>query len=159
METNWGSVPCFLERGFGSCVLHGHQIVSWSVADCISGDACEIGIHTREDYRCRGLGTLATAAAAGLGLSRYGSVGWHCDEQISPRLGLLRRSDSILRGDTPSTTPASTRPLKEVTNPSHQEPKRRQRVLCSHTLQRPSPTPRLLVPAPKYLIPSLTADG
>lgn len=76
-----GPVPCFLEREFGSCMLHGHRIISWSLADCTSGDACEIGIRTREDYRCRGLGTFTAAATVDLGLSRYRSVGWHCDEQ------------------------------------------------------------------------------
>ena len=91
MQTNWGSVPYFLERGFGSCMLHGDQIVSWSVADCVSGNACEIGIHTRKDHRRSGLGTLTAAAAVDFGLSNYRSVGWHCDEQNSPSISVAEK--------------------------------------------------------------------
>jgi GNAT superfamily N-acetyltransferase len=91
MQANWGSVPCFLERGFGCCMLHGRQIISWSVADCIGGNACEIGIRTREDYRRRGLGTLTAAAAVELALSKYGSVGWHCDEKNTPSIRVAEK--------------------------------------------------------------------
>ncbi len=51
MRTNWGSTDSFLRKGFAFCSLDDKQVVSWSVADCISGDGCEIGIHTHENYR------------------------------------------------------------------------------------------------------------
>jgi len=62
MKTNWGSTRDFLQKGLGFCMLHDKKVVSWSIADCVSGDACEIGIHTHQDYRRRGLATLTATA-------------------------------------------------------------------------------------------------
>jgi RimJ/RimL family protein N-acetyltransferase len=81
MTTNWGSVEEFLRRGFGVCTLRDRRVVSWSVADCVSGEACEIGIHTADEYRRRGLATLTAVAAVDYALSHgLRQVGWHCDE-------------------------------------------------------------------------------
>jgi len=81
MEINLGSISDFIQKGFGFCMLHGKQVVSWSIADCVSSNSCEIGIHTRQDYRRRGLATLTAAAAVDYCLSHgFASVGWHCDE-------------------------------------------------------------------------------
>ena len=92
MKTNWGSVLDFMKRGFGFCTLHGKQVVSWSVADCVSGDACEIGIHTLEDYRRRGLATLTAAAAVDHALSSgFRQVGWHCDEYNLGSIGVAEK--------------------------------------------------------------------
>ncbi|MBC8230043.1 GNAT family N-acetyltransferase [bacterium] len=81
MKTNWGSIEYFMQKGFGFCMLHGNKMVSWCIADCVSGNQCEVGIHTAEEYRKRGLATLTVAATVDYCLS-YGfiSVGWHCDE-------------------------------------------------------------------------------
>ncbi len=87
MKTNWGSISSFMKKGFGFCTLHDKYIVSWSLADCVSGNACEIGIHTREDYRRQGLAALTAAATVDYALSsgfRY--VGWHCDEYNLPSI-------------------------------------------------------------------------
>jgi RimJ/RimL family protein N-acetyltransferase len=87
MKTNWGSTSDFVKKGFGFCTLHDKQVVSWSVADCTSGDACEIGIHTCEDYRRQGLATLTAAAAVDYALSNgFRYVGWHCDEYNLPSI-------------------------------------------------------------------------
>src|SRR4030043_24528 len=87
MKTNWGSISAFLERGFGFCALHDKKIVSWSLADCASSNACEIGIHTREDYRRQGLAALTVAATVDYALSgRFRYVGWHCDEYNLPSI-------------------------------------------------------------------------
>lgn len=86
MDGNWGSTANFLQRGFGFVTLHADaageaQLVSWSLADCRSGDACEIGIHTVKPYRQRGLATLTAAAAVEYALSHgFSMVGWHCSE-------------------------------------------------------------------------------
>jgi len=81
MKTNWGSIDHFLHKGFGFCMLHGKEVVSWCVADCASGDTCEIGIHTRPDCRRRGLATLTAAATVDYCFSHgFRSVGWHCSE-------------------------------------------------------------------------------
>jgi RimJ/RimL family protein N-acetyltransferase len=92
MKINWGSIAAFQQKGFGFCTLYGNRIVSWSVADCASGDACEIGIHTHEDYRRKGLATLTAAAAVDYWLSHGGrSVGWHCDEYNLGSIGVAEK--------------------------------------------------------------------
>ena len=84
-EGNFGSIPAFLTHGFAFCTLHGDDIVSWSVCDCVSGGRCEIGIHTDERYRRRGFATLTAAAAVDHALSQgLESVGWHC---VRPNVG------------------------------------------------------------------------
>jgi RimJ/RimL family protein N-acetyltransferase len=81
MKPNWGSIPDFMKMGIGFCTLHDKRIVSWSIADCKSGEACEIGIHTLEKYRRQGLASLTAAAAVDYALSSgFRQVGWHCGE-------------------------------------------------------------------------------
>lgn len=92
MKTNWGSISDFMRKGFGFCTLHEKRIVCWSVADCVSGNACEIGIHTHEDYRRRGLATLTAAAAVEYSLSNgFRQVGWHCDEYNLGSIGVAEK--------------------------------------------------------------------
>jgi GNAT superfamily N-acetyltransferase len=91
LET-WLSVDSFLAHGFGSCLVHDATVVSWSLADYVSGERCEIGIYTDEHYRRQGLGTLtATANAAhavGLG---YSTVGWHCWANNAGSIGVAEK--------------------------------------------------------------------
>jgi RimJ/RimL family protein N-acetyltransferase len=69
----------FLRDGFGFATVHQNEIVCWSLADCRSGDACEIGIHTAEAFRRRGLATITVAAAVDFALSHgFSAVGWQC---------------------------------------------------------------------------------
>jgi RimJ/RimL family protein N-acetyltransferase len=92
MKTNWGSISDFMEKGFGFCTSHDKRIVSWSIADCVSGNACEIGIHTHEDYRRQGLATLTAAAAVDYSLSNgFSQVGWHCDEYNLGSIGVAEK--------------------------------------------------------------------
>lgn len=92
MKINWGSISDFMQKGFGFCTLHDNRIVSWSIADCVSGDACEIGIHTHEDYRRRGFATLTAAAAVDYALSNgFRQVGWHCDEYNLGSIGVAEK--------------------------------------------------------------------
>jgi RimJ/RimL family protein N-acetyltransferase len=87
MKTNWGSVSAFLKKGFGFCTLHDRKMVSWSLADCVSGNGCEIGIHTREGYRRQGLAALTASAAVDHALSNgFRYIGWHCDEYNLPSI-------------------------------------------------------------------------
>jgi len=93
MKNNWGSTADFLQRGFGFVAIRTDKVVSWSLADCIGGDACEIGIHTLPAYRRRGLATITAAAAvdhaSSLGLSL---VGWQCAED---NLGSIRTAEKV----------------------------------------------------------------
>jgi GNAT superfamily N-acetyltransferase len=104
MEANWGSVAGFMQFGFGFCTVHstvqGNRLVSWSLADCIAGDACEIGIHTDEAYRRRGLATLTASAAVEHALSRgLATVGWHCNKDnlgsqgVAEKVGFVKERD------------------------------------------------------------------
>jgi RimJ/RimL family protein N-acetyltransferase len=92
LKTNWGSISDFMKKGFGFCTLHDKRIVSWSIADCVSGNACEIGIHTREDYRRQGLATLTAAATVDHALSSgFKHVGWHCNEYNFGSIGVAEK--------------------------------------------------------------------
>ena len=78
---NWGSTGNLLQTGFGFCTVHSGQSVCWCLADCVSGNACEMGIRTHPDYRRRGLATLTVAATVDYCLARgLQSIGWHCHE-------------------------------------------------------------------------------
>jgi len=83
-SNNFGSIPQFLKHGFGFCLVHDDQIVSWCMSDCVSGCRCEIGIHTAEAYRRRGFAVRTVAAAVehclATGLTH---VGWHCSSTNS----------------------------------------------------------------------------
>jgi len=92
MEKNWGSMEEFLRRGIGFCTLHGEEAVCWCIADCACGDACEVGIRTRPDYRRRGLATLTVAATVDYCLSHgFSSVGWHCWEGNAGSIGVAEK--------------------------------------------------------------------
>lgn len=81
INTNWNTIDEFLRIGRAYCLSHGDLIVSWCIADCVSGDLCEVGIHTDPEYRRQGLGTLtALACVADFLSSGYSAVGWHCSE-------------------------------------------------------------------------------
>lgn len=102
MEINWGSIEDFMQKGFGFCMLHGKEVVSWCIADCVSGNACEIGIHTRPDYRRRGLATLTAAATVDYCLSHgFMLVGWHCDEYnlgsrgVAEKVGFVKERNYV----------------------------------------------------------------
>jgi RimJ/RimL family protein N-acetyltransferase len=76
---DWLSTDCFLQHGFGFCVLHGNTIVSRCVADCVQGTKCEIGVGTDPNYRRQGLAFVAVAATIEHCLSRgFTHIGWHC---------------------------------------------------------------------------------
>jgi RimJ/RimL family protein N-acetyltransferase len=84
MRWNWGNREQYREHGFGFCTLHGNKVVSWSLADCVSGKRCEIGIRTDADYRQQGLAAITAAAAVDYALTNgFVSVGWHCDDANS----------------------------------------------------------------------------
>jgi RimJ/RimL family protein N-acetyltransferase len=75
----WHSPDAFLAQGFGFCLVHNAEIVSWSLADYVHKNRCEIGIQTVGGYRRQGLGTLTAAATAAYAVAEgFSTVGWHC---------------------------------------------------------------------------------
>jgi RimJ/RimL family protein N-acetyltransferase len=93
MANNWGSVERFLEDGFGFATVRGSEVTSWSLADCVSGEGCEIGIRTAPDHRRRGLGGAAAAAAVDDALAHgFAMVGWHCPEE---NVGSIRTAEKV----------------------------------------------------------------
>ncbi|MEE9593113.1 MAG: GNAT family N-acetyltransferase [Thermoplasmata archaeon] len=102
MQANWGSIDAFMERGFGYGMIHDGAVVSWSLADCVSGTECEIGIRTRQDYRRRGLATLTAAANVARALSHgFTRVGWHTNEEniasvrVAEKVGFIESRDYV----------------------------------------------------------------
>lgn len=102
IENNWASVDGFLRDGFGFCTVDRDRILSWSLADCVVGNACEIGIRTVEEYRRRGLATLTAAAAVDHALSQgLSEVGWHCHEindgsrGVAEKVGFAHERDYV----------------------------------------------------------------
>lgn len=94
------SLDEYLERGFGAALTHGGNVVSWSNADCSSGDRCEIGIITTDSLRRKGFGSLTVLAALDycyeLG---FREVGWHCEAHnhgsigTALKVGFTKRTD------------------------------------------------------------------
>jgi GNAT superfamily N-acetyltransferase len=85
----WASVDAFLAMGFGSCLVHGSDVVSWSLADYVQGDRCEIGIHARPDSRRQGFGTLTAAETASQAVTRgFKEIGWHCWDNNAGSIGV-----------------------------------------------------------------------
>jgi RimJ/RimL family protein N-acetyltransferase len=98
-ENNWATRQNYLAHGFGFCVVDdaADEVVSWSVADCASGDRCEIGIHTLPAYQRRGLGSITSAAAVAHALGHgFKEVGWHCDEHNPGSIGTAEKVGFVL---------------------------------------------------------------
>jgi RimJ/RimL family protein N-acetyltransferase len=93
IEKNWGSIACFLAKGFGFCLVHGDIIVSECLADCVSARRCEIGISTDERYRRRGFAALTVAATVDHCVAQgFTHIGWHC---ASSNLGSIRTAETV----------------------------------------------------------------
>ncbi len=74
------SAEDWLAHSFGTCLLHGDEIVCWGLSEYDGPDRCEIGIETQEPYRRRGLATLTASAtveaAQARGMRRIGWDAW-----------------------------------------------------------------------------------
>jgi len=90
------------KSGFGMCLVHGNKVVVWINAVCASGDKCEIGIITTEEYRTRGLGALTAVTAVDHCFSiGYSLVGWHADDgndgsiAVAQKIGFVKERDYV----------------------------------------------------------------
>jgi RimJ/RimL family protein N-acetyltransferase len=102
ITTNWGSQDAFLKRGFGFAMMYKNRLVSWSLADCISGHRCEIGIQTQPKHRQQGLATLTAAATVDYAFQHgFQHIGWHTSEdnigsiKVAEKVGFKRKADYI----------------------------------------------------------------
>jgi GNAT superfamily N-acetyltransferase len=100
ITSNWGSQEAFMEHGFGFTMLHQNQLVSWSLADCVSGNRCEIGIQTLPEYRRQGLATHTAAASVDYALQHgFTQIGWHTSEdnigsiKVAEKVGFQRSTE------------------------------------------------------------------
>ncbi len=102
VQANWGGRAQFGQHGFGFTLVHDGQVASWCIADCVSGDRCEIGIHTLPDHRRRGLATVAVAATVEFCFAQgFTSVGWHCMNdnigswKTAEKVGFMKERDYV----------------------------------------------------------------
>jgi RimJ/RimL family protein N-acetyltransferase len=92
-----------INRGFGACMLHKNRVITWSNADCASGDRCEIGIFTSEKYRRKGFASITAAAAVEFSFTAgFHTVGWHCEDDnygsiaVAQKVGFANKTDHIM---------------------------------------------------------------
>jgi RimJ/RimL family protein N-acetyltransferase len=93
IASNWGSQNAFLKRGFGFAMMHQQKLVSWSLADCVSGTRTEIGIRTQPEYRRQGLATSTAAATVNYALQHgFQHIGWHTSQD---NIGSIRVAEKV----------------------------------------------------------------
>jgi GNAT superfamily N-acetyltransferase len=98
--SEWRSLEAFYGLGFGFCLAHDEAIASWSCADYVSGQRCEIGINTDWHYRRRGFGTLTAAATASCAVDRgFSTIGWHCWDNNVGSIGVAENVGFVKTGD------------------------------------------------------------
>jgi GNAT superfamily N-acetyltransferase len=98
------SVPDFLEKSFGYCLLHGNDVSGWCLSEYNTGSRCEVGIATFEPYRRQGLATATGLALLEHAASQgFTQVGWHCyannvaSAATARKLGFSRRVEYPVR--------------------------------------------------------------
>jgi RimJ/RimL family protein N-acetyltransferase len=102
--TKWQTLsdPRFVDFGFVTLDRTGPQpvISSWATVDFIAAGAGDLGFFTQPDYRRRGLGSIAAAAALEQGFANgLQQVNWTCDADnpgsthTAERLGLERTEE------------------------------------------------------------------
>ncbi len=96
------SVDDWLAHSFGTCLLHGNEIVCWSLSEYDGPDRCEIGIETQEPYQRRGLATITASAAVEGALARgILHVGWDAWASNAASLATARKVGFELRESYP----------------------------------------------------------
>ena len=95
----------FADYGFVTVDQTGRQptIAGWATVDFVARGMGDLGFFTQPDYRRRGLGTIAAAAALEYGLAKgLSQINWTCDAgnqgsiHTANRLGLVQIEDYLM---------------------------------------------------------------
>lgn len=89
-------------RQFGVCLLHGEVIASECTAVYVGGGQAEVDIHTREDYRGRGLAGLTASAFIEETLRRGLLPNWSCWPERLASAALARKLGFDEQPDVPA---------------------------------------------------------
>jgi RimJ/RimL family protein N-acetyltransferase len=81
------SVPDFLAKSFGACIVHQGQIVGWCMSEYNVGSRCELGIETDDAYQRRGLARATATAVIREAVARgLTEIGWICEADNLPSI-------------------------------------------------------------------------
>lgn len=89
--TGWPSLAGFLNGGFGFCLLHGDEIVTWCTAEYMSRGKCGVGIETAVEHMRRGFATLTASALAEHALAQGLTPYWDSWKANLPSLAVARK--------------------------------------------------------------------
>lgn len=95
------SVADFLEKSFGTCVIHDNEIVGWCMSEYNVGKRCELGIEIAEPMQRQGLATtLASTTMKEAARRGHTEIGWICDADNKPSVALAQKLGfSLQRAD------------------------------------------------------------
>lgn len=85
------SIDDFIRRLFGFCLLHEDTIVSWCLAEYLSGGNCGVGIETDESYRNRGVATLTASAFVDYCVANGITPYWDCWDSNLPSAAVAEK--------------------------------------------------------------------
>ena len=88
----WKAVQDKRLQDYGFIITHKDQVVSWTTVDFVSAGSDDLGFETDPQYRQRGLGTVAAAAALEHGLAHgLSAIHWTCADDNT---GSLRTAEN-----------------------------------------------------------------
>lgn len=92
----WGNVGNFGKHGIGFCIVHNKEAICSCVASSFDGHEVQSHIVTRDDFRKKGLATVAVAEFVREGKSRSLELYWDCMEKnagsraLAEKLGYVK---------------------------------------------------------------------
>lgn len=87
----WHSIPDFVGKGFGFCLLRSNVVVSWCLSVYASGEHYELGLATVPDFQNRGFATLVAAACVELCDTHRWTPHWHCWQDNLPSIAVAEK--------------------------------------------------------------------
>ncbi|MDE7288530.1 MAG: GNAT family N-acetyltransferase [Oscillospiraceae bacterium] len=100
----WEKSENFLKKGKGYCILDGKNVAAWAFSAAVSSSEIDIGVETAENYRGRGLASVAAKMMIKYAFDVRKSPVWacHCNNDASKRLaekiGFIKTSEcSIIK--------------------------------------------------------------